>query len=137
MQSIDKEGMFIVSEETVLFRIWIPEDSFGVLNLLRKNKGGAYFDTFEAEITKEKGAYICQPRNRGKDIFEDWLPLLTQELLNPLTTGYTKLNNEHAYGKGLLQKYSNPKNGIKGWRLAEIGQIEEAEFRAMESGLQS
>lgn len=134
MQTIDKEGMFITEEQTVLYRIWI-EDGKGILDMMRPTTGGQYQDAFEAEIIQNKGSYTCQPRHRGKDIFEDWMPLLTQELLNPITTGFYELDDTcHLYGKGLLQKYSNPKSGIKGWRIAEIERITEEEFRQICDG---
>lgn len=129
MKSIDKDGMFITKEEVVLFRIWLDGDG-GTLDLMRRVADTGYIDAYEAGITKVKGAYRCVPRGRGKDIFEDWMPLLTVELLNPITTGWVKpTKSGHVYGKGLLQQFTQVKSGIKGWRVAEVDHIDPIAFR--------
>jgi hypothetical protein len=107
----------------VLFRIWIyrtESSSKGVIDL-EYPVGGFFFDTLEAIVQLDPdGVFRLSSRHRGKDIPEEWYPIIESHLLAPLSVGSISLYAGHLFGEGKLCEVVNLKLGFSERRLRNV-----------------
>lgn len=126
------DAVQVVDTEEVLFRVWLPDrgrasdsDYEGVIDLVRHG-----VDALEAKVVLDMyGHLVLEPRGRGKDIPDDWLPLIAQQLLLPVNTGRIQPVQGHVYGRGQLERVFDLKMSQKYYRIADVQPIPRGSYQ--------
>lgn len=127
--------------ETVLFRIWLyqlGDQTTGVIDLMSKDVNhGEYLDKLEAEIVEDEYSVLrIVPRNEGKDIPENWYPIIETKLLAPLSTKAIALYKNHLFGQGKLRSFVDSKFHVTENELRDVKIISPENFQREGGGLQ-
>ncbi len=114
------------------FRIWLPEQANGVLDmLLRLNQADpSFYDALEALIVRDPVAkrLTLTPRDHGRDLPVHLYPDLETVFLNPLSDGAIRPDKQTLYGRGLLIE-TQDESGRRSLALEDLMIITEAEYR--------
>jgi hypothetical protein len=122
---------FVTSWEDVLVRVWFPKyEDWGVLDLMYQVGEGAFMGVQEALVKKKRGVWVAQPRNRGKDMRKDWMPVVTQEILAPVSAGTMTPHREHIYAKCKVEEFID--EGDIDYRLTDFQIITPDEYERIQ-----
>jgi len=110
----DPECITFVNEGyIVLFRIWLPNDESGVIDMgipTGNFFSDGYIDYFDAYIKKDQyKVYRIYPKYRPKDIPQRYYPIIENALLSTNTAGRVELDEHYLYGKGRIYKIADLK----------------------------
>lgn len=121
----------ILEREDVVFRIWLYQSkgaTKGVVDLMREI-GNFYLDANEAKIHQDMyGILRLMPRERGKDIPEDWHPIIETNLLAPISVSAIKPYKQHVYGKGQICRVSDLKHNFIKLELKQVEIVSPQEY---------
>ena len=117
--------------EDILFRIWLyrSKDKWrGVIDLMMAINS-VFVDASEALLGEDDHKVIrLMPRNRGKDIPQQWYPLIETRLLAPLLTKSITPFLGHVFGAGKLCTVINLKFKFQEKVIKDLKTISPAEY---------